>query len=190
VNRFFFALSLVATSSLSAQGRIPIVIETSAGAIEAELDSAHAPITVTNFIRYMDAHLLDNGAFFRAVTMANQPNNVVKIEVIQSRPDTARRGRGFPPIVLERTNVTGLKHHDGTLSMARSDTNSATNQFFVTIGEQPELDFGGKRNADGQGFAAFGQVTKGMDIVRIIQSGAVNGQNLLAPVTIIRVARR
>jgi peptidyl-prolyl cis-trans isomerase A (cyclophilin A) len=190
MKRFFFALSIVATSSLSAQGKIPIVIETSAGKIEAELDSAHAPITVTNFLRYMDAHLLDNGAFFRAVTMTNQPNTAVKIEVIQSRAAAAQDGREFPAIPLERTNVTGLKHHDGTLSMARNIPNSATNQFFVTIGEQPELDFGGKRNADGQGFAAFGHVTKGMDVVRKIQSGAVNGQNLLTPVTIIRVARR
>jgi peptidyl-prolyl cis-trans isomerase A (cyclophilin A) len=190
VKRFLLALSIAATSSLSAQGRIPIVIETSAGKIEAELDSAHAPITVTNFLRYMDGHLLDNGAFFRAVTMTNQPNNAVKIEVIQSRASATQDGKEFPAIPLERTSLTGLKHHDGTLSMARNIPNSATNQFFVTIGEQPELDFGGKRHADGQGFAAFGRVTKGMDVVRKIQSGAVNGQNLLAPVTIIRVARR
>jgi peptidyl-prolyl cis-trans isomerase A (cyclophilin A) len=190
VKRFLLALSIATTSSLSAQGRIPIVIETSAGQIEAELDSAHAPVTVTNFLHYMDAHLLDDGAFFRAVTMANQPNTAVKIEVIQSRASAAQQGKEFPPIPLERTNVTGLKHHDGTLSMARSGANTATNQFFVTIGEQPELDFGGKRNADGQGFAAFGRVTKGMDVVRKIQSGAVNGQNLVVPVTIIRIARR
>ena len=191
MKRFLFALSIATTTSLSAQGKIPIVIETSAGRIEAELDSAHAPVTVTNFLRYMDAHLLDDGAFFRAVTMADQPESPVKIEVIQSRASAAQAHKEFPPIPLERTNVTGLKHHDGTLSMARGGPNTATNQFFVTIGEQPELDFGGKRNPDGQGFAAFGQVTKGMDVVRKIQSGAVNEQQQLAvPVTIIRIARR
>ena len=191
MKRFLLALSIAAPSSLSAQGRIPIVIETSAGRIEAELDSAHAPVTVTNFLRYMDAHLLDDGAFFRSVTMADQPSSAVKIEVIQSRASATQNGREFPPIPLERTSVTGLKHHDGTLSMARSGPNTATNQFFITIGEQPELDFGGKRNADGQGFAAFGQVTKGMDVVRKIQSGAVNEQQqLVVPVTIIRIARR
>lgn len=190
MRRLLIALVTTTATSLAAQRPIPIVIETSSGTIEAELDSAHAPVTVTNFLRYMDAHLLDHGAFFRAVTMTNQPNNAVKIEVIQSRSDTAQRRDGFPPIPLERTSVTGLKHHDGTLSMARSDPSSATNQFFITIGEQPELDFGGKRNADGQGFAAFGRVTRGMDVVRKIQAGAVDAQNLVTPVTIIRIARR
>jgi peptidyl-prolyl cis-trans isomerase A (cyclophilin A) len=188
--RFLIVLTLAATTSLSAQGTIPITIETSLGPIEAELDSVHAPVTVTNFLRYLDAHLLDQSEFFRTVTMANQPDNAVKIEVIQSHAPAVTRAREFPPIPLEPTSVTGLKHHDGSLSMARSGPNTATDQFFITIGEQPELDFGGKRNADGQGFAAFGWVTKGMDVVQKIQTGAANGQNLVAPVAILRVVRR
>ena len=190
MRRLLLLMMITATASLPAQHPIRITIATSAGPIEAELDSAHAPITVTNFLRYMDAHLLDGGAFFRAVTLNNQPANTVRIEVIQSRPDTAHRGKEFPPIPLERTSTSGLKHHDGTLSMARAGPNTATNQFFITIGEQPELDFGGKRNPDGQGFAAFGRVTKGMDVVHRIQSGAVNAQLLVTPVTIITVSRR
>jgi peptidyl-prolyl cis-trans isomerase A (cyclophilin A) len=184
------ALMTTATTALTAQRPIPITIETSLGTIEAQLDSAHAPVTVTNFLRYLDAHMLDSGAFFRSVRLDNQPDNAVKIEVIQSRAGASARGKEFPPIPLERTNATGLLHHDGVLSMARSGPNTATDQFFITIGEQPELDFGGKRNADGQGFAAFGKVTKGMDVVRKIQAGAVTAQNLVTPVTIIRVARR
>lgn len=182
---------LLASTAIAQQPAkpIPILIETSLGNIEAELDSAHAPITVTNFLRYVDGHLFDKGEFFRAVTMANQPDNAVKIEVIQSRRARGAAG-GFPAIDLERTSLTGLRHLDGTLSMARSGPNTARDQFFVTIGAQPELDFGGKRNADGQGFAAFGQVTNGMSIVRAIQTGAVNAQNLVTPIEILRIIRR
>ncbi len=167
---------------------IPIRIETSLGNIDAVLDSTHSPITVANFLKYVDGRLFDSSSFFRAVTMANQPTNDVKIEVIQSqRPRGAPKG--FPAIPLERTSVTTLKHLDGTLSMARSGPDTGSDQIFVCIGDQPELDFGGKRNADGQGFAAFGRVTAGMDIVRKIQTGPVNGQNLITPVTIIRIVR-
>jgi peptidyl-prolyl cis-trans isomerase A (cyclophilin A) len=171
-------------------GRIPIIIETTLGAIEAELDSAHAPATVTNFLRYVDARRYEGGSFFRAVTLANQPKDSVRIEVIQGGVAADKRPLGFGAIALERTSVTGLRHVDGTLSMARGGPDSATDQFFVVIGNQPSLDFGGHRNPDGQGFAAFGRVTKGMDVVRAIQGGAVNGQALVAPVGIVRVVRR
>src|SRR5262249_12273142 len=119
----------------------------------------------------------------------NQVDKPVKIDVIQSRPGRGA-GPGYPPIELERTSVTGLRHRDGTLSMARSGPNTATNQIFICVGDQPELDFGGKRNADGQGFAAFGHVTQGMDVVRKIQNGPANGETLITPVTILRIVRR
>ena len=185
-----FVLLTLAAAPLPAQGRIPIVIETSAGRIEAELDSARAPGTVTNFLRYVDRGLYDAGSFFRVVTPANQPNDSVRIEVIQGGIGQAKRGERFAPIALERTSVTGLRHVDGTLSMARGGPDTATDNFFIVIGEQPSLDFGGHRNLDGQGFAAFGQVTSGMDVVRAIQAGAAQGQSLVAPVTIVRVYRR
>lgn len=184
------ALVAIAASSAGAQRPIPIVIQTSLGTIDAELDSVRAPVTVTNFLRYLDAHLLDGGDFFRAVTPVNQPGDSIRIEVIQSRMSAAMRSKAFAPIPLERTSVTGLRHRDGTLSMARAGPNTATSQFFITIGDQPALDFGGHRNPDGQGFAAFGRVTRGMDVVRKIQAGPVNGQILVTPVAIIRVMRR
>jgi len=171
-------------------GRVPIVIETSAGTIEAELDSARAPISVTNFLRYVDARAYDGGRFHRTVRMDNQPGNAVKIEVIQGGVAPDRAARDWPPIALERTSVTGLHHVDGALSMARAGPETATSDFFICIGPQPELDFGGKRNADGQGFAAFGRVTKGMEIVRRIQQGAAEAQRLAPAVAIVRVARR
>jgi len=185
-------LTLFAATNANAQAGakpIPIRIVTQFGDIDAELDSARAPVTVTNFLRYVDAHLFDDGTFFRTVTKSNQPNDSVRIEVIQGGVGNEKRSQGFPAIPLERTNVTGLGHTDGTLSMARSIPNSATGSFFITIGDQPALDFAGKRQPDGQGFAAFGHVTKGMDVVRTIQAQPANGQSLVTPVTIVRVVR-
>ena len=171
-------------------GRVPVVIETVFGTIEAELDSARAPVSVANFLRYVDAKAYNGGRFHRTVRADNQPTNDVKIDVIQggTRPDSTRPR--WPPVPLERTSTTGLRHADGVLSMARAGPDTATSDFFICIGAQLELDFGGKRNADGQGFAAFGRVTKGMDVVRKIQSQNAEAQRLTPPVTIQRIARR
>ncbi len=174
-------------SAQAASGVVPIVIETTRGVIEADLDSASAPQTVTNFLRYVDAGLYANGTFHRAVRADNQPNDSVRIGVIQG--GRAHDVAGFPPIALERTSVTGLRHLDGTLSMARAGPNTATSDFFICIGGQPALDFGGHRNRDGQGFAAFGRVTRGMDIVRAIQESTVKGQSLVLPIAIVGIRR-
>jgi peptidyl-prolyl cis-trans isomerase A (cyclophilin A) len=121
------------------------------------------------------------------VTKDNQPQSPVKIEVIQGGAAGARKD--LPAIPLERTRDTGLQHLDGTLSMARDTPDSATSDFFICIGDQPELDFGGKRNPDGQGFAAFGRVLKGMAIVRRIQASPAKGQVITPPVKILAVRR-
>src|SRR5512135_2877614 len=147
-----------------------VVITTSLGAIEADLDAAHAPATVANFLRYVEGGFYDGGRFHRTVTPDNQPADKVKIEVIQGGINPAREKDEFAPIALERTSVTGLRHVDGAISMARAEPETATSDFFICVGDQPELDFGGKRNPDGQGFAAFGRVTKGQDIVKKIQT--------------------
>ena len=167
-----------------------VVIETELGEIEVEVDSARAPVTATNFLRYVDQRFYDGGRVHRTVTMANQPTNDVKIEVIQAGIDTTRRRSGFPAIPLERTSVTGLSHVDGTISMARSGPDTATSDFFICIGDQRSLDFAGKRNADGQGFAAFGRVVRGMDVVRKIQVAPASGQRLTPPIAIRRVVRK
>lgn len=195
--RSFAALTLAALALAAAfaptaraqAGIVKIYIETSAGRIEAELDSARAPLSVANFLRYVDAHRYDSGRFHRTVTLENQPTNAVKIEVIQGGVNQALERSSWPPVPLERTTLTGLKHLDGTLSMARAGPETATSDFFICIGPQPELDFAGKRNADGQGFAAFGRVTRGMEIVRMIQRSPAEGQALKPVVTIMRVAR-
>lgn len=172
-----------------AAGIVRVVIETEKGNISVDLDSARAPVSVTNFLRYVDGGFYDGGRFHRTVTPANQPNDSVRIEVVQAGANPVRSGSGFPPIPLERTNSTGLRHQDGTLSMARAGPNSATSDFFICIGEQPALDFGGHRNLDGQGFAAFGRVTEGMSIVRTIQGSPANGQVLDPPILITRIRR-
>jgi peptidyl-prolyl cis-trans isomerase A (cyclophilin A) len=184
-----FAQASAAAPERARAGLVPIRIETTVGVITADLDSAHAPISVTNFLRYVDSLAYDGGVFHRAVTMANQPRDSVRIEVIQGGANPSRTGAKFAAIPLERTNVTGLRHHDGTLSMARAGPNTATSDFFICIGEQPALDFAGHRNLDGQGFAAFGQVTSGMDVVRAIQRAPVTAQTLTPPIGIVRVVR-
>jgi len=165
------------------------VIETELGEIEVELDAARAPVTVANFLRYVDAGYYTGGVFHRTVKPDNQPNNKVKIEVIQAGPNPQQKEL-FPEIPLERTSKTGLRHIDGAISMARDGPDTAQGDFFICIGPQPELDFGGKRNPDGQGFAAFGRVVRGMDVVRKIQQSPVNAQRLTPAVKILRIRRK
>jgi peptidyl-prolyl cis-trans isomerase A (cyclophilin A) len=164
-------------------------LETTLGNIVVQLDAAAAPITVSNFLRYVENHFYDGGSFFRTVTPSNQPNNTVKIEVIQAEADPAREKDSFPPIPLERTRDTNLHHRDGSLSMARDGPDTAQSSFSICVGDQPELDFGGKRNPDGQGFAAFGKVIEGMDVVRKIHDAPANGQRLTPSIRMVRAVR-
>ena len=166
-----------------------VLLHTELGDIELEVDTVHAPVTAGNFLRYVDKGFYNGGSFYRTVTMQNQPQNRVKIEVVQGGNPPREAAEDFAPIPLERTNKTGLKHVDGAISMAREAPDSATSEFFICIGDQPELDFGGKRNPDGQGFAAFGRVAKGMDVVRKIQKSAADGQTLTPEIRILSAKR-
>jgi len=125
------------------------------------------------------------GSFFRTVRTDNQPDSPVKITVIQAGVHPWKENFLILPILLERTSETGLKHKNGTISMARDKPDSAQESFFICIGNQPELDFGGKRNPDGQGFAAFGQVISGMDLVKNINASKADGQAIIPPVQIL-----
>jgi peptidyl-prolyl cis-trans isomerase A (cyclophilin A) len=181
--------SLLTTATIvQAQSVVNCVISTDFGDIEVELYAEKAPITVTNFLRYVDAGLYKNSSFYRVTTADNEANRDIKIEVIQG--GNIPEGSTFDPIPIETTDKTGIKHLDGSISMARSDPNSATSSFFICINNQPELDYNGKRNPDGQGFAAFGRVTKGMDIVRKIQAGENEKQYLVELVTINNIERK
>ena len=183
-------LALGAAPAVSpAPGSARVLIQTTRGDIVVELDTARAPATAKNFLRYVDARLYDGARFHRTVRLANQPAQAVRIQVIQGGPSAARAARGFPPIPLERTSLTGLRHVDGALSMARDGPDTATSDFFICVGDQPALDYGGPRNPDGQGFAAFGRVVKGMPVVRRIHGAPADGQNLTPPI-VIRSMRR
>jgi len=164
-----------------------VLIRTEMGDITAEIYADRAPITATNFMRYVDTGLYDGTVFFRTVTLENQKSQEVKIEVIQA--EGVDEKKEFPPIKLERTFATGLHHLDGTLSMARAEPDSATSSFSICVNDQPALDFDGKRNKDGHGFAAFGRVTAGMNVVRKIHEAPHQGQMLTPPVKIISVKR-
>ncbi|MFC1535634.1 peptidylprolyl isomerase [Candidatus Neomarinimicrobiota bacterium] len=164
-----------------------VLIRTELGDIRVELYPDQAPVTAANFLRYVDEGHFAGALFYRTVHMDNQPDSPVKIEVIQGglAVDTSF----YPPIEHETTAMTGLKHLDGTISMARLEPGSASSEFFICIGDQPELDFGGRRNPDGQGFAAFGRVIHGMDVVRLIQQQPANGQWLEPPIAIANITR-
>lgn len=183
------ALVLLLWTGTGAQtpGPVAVTIETSLGTIEVALDPAQAPKTVANFLRYVDTGFYEGAMFYRTVTGTNQPDNVVKIAVIQGGVDGNRAA--FDPTPLERTSETGLKHVDGAISMARNGPDTATTEFFICVGDQPELDFGGQRNPDGQGFAAFGRVTAGWDVVARIHESPVAGQRLSPPIVIKRISR-
>ena len=183
---------------------VDIRFTTQLGIIEIELYPARAPLTVANFLRYVDGGSYADAEFYRVVRMDNQPHSPVKIEVIQGGRGVAAYDSAKPPpiapIAHETTAMTGLRHVDGALSMARLAPGSATSEFFICINDQPSLDFAGARNPDGQGFAVFGQVTRGMDVVRRIQAGrsdgavpvyleGIAGQRLNEPVRIEKIDR-
>lgn len=166
-----------------------VLIQSALGDLTVELDTRAAPVTVTNFLRYVHEGLYADGQFFRTVTAGNQSTNAVKIAVIQAQANPVRTNEFFPMIPLERTRETKLRHLDGVISMARDTPDTAQDHFFICVGDQPELDFGGKRNPDGQGFAAFGRVVEGMEVVRRIHGLPEEHQALQPPVRIQRAIR-
>ena len=154
-----------------------------------------APVTAGNFLKLVENGDMDGGSFYRVVTFENDNGNP-KIEVIQG--GLGDRSEGFDTIDHETTEQTGILHTDGVISMARGGVGTASTEFFICIGDQPGLDYGQPRNADMQGFAAFGKVVTGMDTVRRInalpadapsESEYTRGQILSAPAEITKVRR-
>jgi peptidyl-prolyl cis-trans isomerase A (cyclophilin A) len=191
----FLVLTIALLSAAASAGTVNVLMTTGLGDIEMEIDTDAAPVTAANFLRLVDGGHLDGGSFYRAVSPENDNGSPV-ISVIQGGLGDAESP--FPPIVHESTADTGLLHLDGAVSMARGEVGTASTEIFICIGDQPALDFGAARNPDKQGFAVFGRVTQGMDVVKAIHSqpadapteeAYVAGQILDEPVAIISVRR-
>ena len=189
------AVFLVGTHAIADEGTVRVLMSTSQGEISIDLYLDKAPVTAANFLQLVENGDMDGGSFYRVVTYENDRGSP-KIEVIQGGLGDA--SEGFETIDHETTEQTGILHTDGVISMARGAVGTASTEFFICIGDQPGLDFGKPRNADEQGFAAFGKVVSGMDIVRKIQglpadgpteSDYTKGQILTQPVSIRRVRR-
>jgi peptidyl-prolyl cis-trans isomerase A (cyclophilin A) len=172
-------------------------LETDAGTIVLQLDGRHAPITTANFLAYVDQHRFDGITFYRASRTPRTNGQGFIQGGIRRNPML-----GLPPIAHEPTSRTGLRHVDGAVSMARLEPGSAMGDFFIVSGAMPSMDAGHRRpasgNADSEGYAAFGRVVQGMDVVRRILAGptvanagagAMRGQMLERPVRIVRAVR-
>jgi len=181
------AALLVTTGAAAraAGGTTDVAIRTTDGTIVVRLDAARAPGTVKNFLHYVDAHTYDNTSFYRTVRRSSEPQS--KIEVIQGGLNPKTDNPMIAKIPLEPTSKTRLHNTDGAISMARtSDPNSATTEFFICIGDNRFLDAGGPL---GPGYAAFGNVVRGMDVVRKIQQSKATGEALEPPIRIISITR-
>ena len=168
---------------------VPVAIDTSLGRIVIALDRGRAPITTANFLRYVDTHRLDGETFYRA--MHSGTSNLIQGGV---RSDARKL---FPPIAHEPTTQTGLRNLAGAISMANAGPGTARADFFILLSDVPAFDAGGA-GGDANGFAVFGRVTEGMDVVKKIfdaplsatkGEGAMKGEMLDPPVKIIKAAR-
>lgn len=170
-----------------------VVLSTSLGAITLDLAADKAPITVANFLKYVDAKRLDGAVFYRAVHAGSGSTTGLVQGGLRNDP-----ARVYPPIAHESTTMTGLRHVDGVISMARYAPGSAQAEFFICIGDQTYLDADPAQPGDNVGFAAFGRLLEGMEVARAILAaptsptegeGTMKGQ-MLSPIVPIVSARR
>jgi peptidyl-prolyl cis-trans isomerase A (cyclophilin A) len=168
-----------------------VVIQTQAGDIEVELYPKMAPRTVAAFLSYVDSGFYKKSTFYRVLNEENQATGADPSELIQGgvwRTNHARAAL-LPGVPHESTQQTHILHTDGVISLARQAPGSATTEFFICVGDQPGFDYGGKNNPDGQGYAAFGKVVKGLDVVRAIYAMPEEDQSFTPPVLIKNIVR-
>ena len=168
-----------------------IEIQTKLGGIEVELYPEKAPKTVAAFLSFIDSGYYRNASFYRILNRDNQPSDANKAELIQGG---LYRSKNKPSIVIpgiphETTEQTGILHKDGVLSLARLEPGTGTTEFFICIGDQPGFDYGGLNNPDKQGYAAFGKVVKGMDLIKIIYNRPEDDTYFRPPVAIFDIVR-
>jgi peptidyl-prolyl cis-trans isomerase A (cyclophilin A) len=159
-------IGLVACKTKST-GNPHVEISTRFGDIEVELYSKQAPATCAAFLSYVDSGYYKKSSFYRVLVDEDQPSYAPKSEIIQGGIWKANNEllRKIPGIKHETTAQTKLSHTNGTISLARQEPGTANTEFFICVGDQPGFNFGGENNPDGQGYAAFGKVVKGMDVV-------------------------
>jgi peptidyl-prolyl cis-trans isomerase A (cyclophilin A) len=165
---FIVALLMLANCARPKTENPHVEITTRFGDIEIELYPKQAPVTVAAFLSYIDSGYYEKSSFYRVLVPEDQPSYAPKSEIIQggiwkANPQLLNK---IPGITHESTRETKLSHTDGTISLARLAPGSAHTEFFICVGDQPGYDFGGENNPDGQGYAAFGKVINGMDVVR------------------------
>ena len=167
-----------------------VLIKTEFGNIEVELYPGKAPATVAAFLANTDAGVFNNGSFYRVIKNDNGPaeytSGLIQGGIFKTNPQ--RQGQ-LKKIVHESPRQTGLTHNSGTISMARTNPGSATSEFFICIGDQPQFDSSSGGNYDGLGYAAFGKVFEGMKVVRTIQNKKSNGESFQAPIKIISIKK-
>jgi peptidyl-prolyl cis-trans isomerase A (cyclophilin A) len=168
-----------------------IKIETNFGDIIVELYPAKAPKTVAAFLSYVDSGYYKNSSFYRVLKAEDQPSNAFKSDLIQGGIwlSQNKKQMSLAGITHETTKQTGILHKDGTISLARSEPGTANTEFFIVIGDQPAYDYGGTANPDKQGFAAFGRVIEGMDIVKDIHKQPDNQTSFTPPIVINDIVR-
>ena len=198
--RFAFALSALIAQPLLAQDTAPptpasnlvrVAIETAAGRIVIDVDKGRAPVTASNFLRYVDSGRFNGESFYRAMPYTDG-------EGLIQGGITSDAAKLYPPIRHEPTSTTGLRHLAGTISVARGASGTARADFFILTTDIPGFDADPAREGDNAGYAAFGQMVEGMDVVRQIFAaprsptkgeGALKGQMLETPVKIRKASR-
>ena len=189
---FLCSLVLLLFSCKHAQYTNPhVVIDTKFGEIEIELFAKQAPKTVAAFLANIDSGFYSNASFYRVLNDQNQPSNAPKTELIQGGVwrNKQYRNKVFSSIPHETTKQTGLHHITGTVSMARRETGTASTEFFICIDDEPGLDYGGENIDDRQGYAAFGKVVKGMNVVKMIYHENEDNQYFDPPVDIYSIKK-
>ncbi|MBN8836934.1 MAG: peptidylprolyl isomerase [Sphingobacteriia bacterium] len=187
----FFIIALLFFACKPKHVNPHVLIQTGFGDIEVELYPKQAPKTVAAFLSYVDSGYYERCNFYRVLSDENQPSNAPKTELIQGGIWKTKKNATLhlKGIENETTQQTGILHTNGTISLARLEPGTATTEFFICIGNQPGLNYGGENIADKQGYAAFGRVVKGMDIVKNIYKQNENNQYFDPPVPIINIVR-
>jgi peptidyl-prolyl cis-trans isomerase A (cyclophilin A) len=169
-----------------------VIIQTPAGDIEVEVYLRQAPKTAGAFLSYIDAGLYKNSSFYRVLNEDNQVTGAPVSNLIQGGiwKTNHNKAVSLPGVPHETTRETHILHTNGVLSLARDKPGTGTTEFFICVGDQPGFDFGGENNPDGQGYAAFGKVVNGMDVVRTLYARPENNQSFTPPIPIYNIVRK